>query len=96
MLRYAKRAEARITYAVAWSPGVTPASPGSRPIAASGWTIEPEEPGGLALADAALDDRCARAAFTGGRPGTTYIVRNTVALAGGGDASRELAIGVAR
>lgn len=92
MLRYAKRAEARITYAVAWSPRVT----AGQPIAASGWTIEPEEPGGLAIADAALDDRCARAAFVGGRAGKTYHVRNVVLLPDGGRASRALAIGVAR
>lgn len=92
MLRYAKRAGARITYAVAWSSG----SLRDRAIVASGWTVVPEEPGGIAVVAAGLDERCARAALAGGRPGRSYRVRNTVVTSDGGRLSRDLAIGVAR
>lgn len=85
---YLKSPASAVDYAVDWSAGYLD----GETVAASGWTVEPEEDGGLAVAaEVSGPERCA-ATLSGGLRGRVYRVRNRVTFSDGRTDERGLTI----
>jgi hypothetical protein len=86
MTPYLKNPRAAIDYRIDWG--------GRTSIARVDWTVNPEEPGGLAVSDAGIEASTVRATLDGGREGQAYRVTGAVLFANGRRASRSIALQV--
>ena len=87
---YLKDPGARIDYTVDWAAGYLAGDT----IATSTWTVAPEEPDGIAVAETAQAAGQAAATLTGGIAGHVYRVTNRVVLTSGRSEERTLTIRV--
>lgn len=85
-----KDPDSRISYRVDWGA----AGLGDALIAASSWSVVPEQQGGIAVAASSHDDRSATATLTGGQAGASYALVNRVTLSTGEIDERSLAVRV--
>ena len=74
---YLKNPASLVDYEIDWS------LPAGRTIVASDWTVEPAEPGGLAVDAAELAGARAVARIAGGRVGHVYSLSNRATFADG-------------
>lgn len=85
---YLKDPHSRADYAIDWSAYLAP----GQSIALSAWTVEPAEPGGVAIDGASFTAAASAATLVGGVPGHVYSVANRVTLSDGRSDERSLAI----
>lgn len=78
MTFYLKDPQSRVDYAVEWSGYVD-----GQTIVGSGWTVEPQEMGGLAVEQDSYDLLRSAARLGGGVAGHVYSVSNQVAFSDG-------------
>ena len=90
MTIYPKHPQAAVDYLIDWGGGLR-----GRAIAASDWTIRPEEPGGIAVAVDTIGPTATRATLTGGVAGREYSISGRTTFADGGVSTRRLAVRVA-
>jgi hypothetical protein len=79
MTFYLKDPLSRVDYALDWGAGYLD----GQTIVGSGWTVEPEELGGIAVVDESYDLLRSAARLGGGVAGRVYSVTNQVALSDG-------------
>ena len=79
MTFYLKDPLSRVDYALNWGAGYLD----GQTIIGSGWTVEPEEPGGVSVVDESYDLLRSAARLSGGVAGRVYSVSNQVALSDG-------------
>lgn len=85
---FLKDPAAAIDYAIDWAAGYL----GIRTVVASGWSVAPAEPGGIALQAAARSAGRTSATLAGGVPGHVYRITNEVTLSDGAHEERTLTI----
>lgn len=90
MSAYLKDPGATIDYAIDWLGGYLD----GQTIAGSGWSVEPEEEGGLAVASSGFDLTRTAATIGGGVRGHVYRVTNRVTLSDGRVDERSLTLRV--
>ncbi len=76
---YLKDPLSRVDYAMDWGAGYLE----GQAIVGSGWTVEPQEPGGVAVVEESYDLLRSAARLSGGIAGHVYSVSNQVALSDG-------------
>jgi hypothetical protein len=86
MTPYLKNPRAAVDYRIDWG--------GRTSIARVDWTVNPEEPGGLAVSEAGIEASTVRATLEGGREGRAYRVPGTALFADGRRASRSIGLRV--
>jgi hypothetical protein len=93
MTSYPKHPHVAVDYQIDWGSRL-----GGRGVSDAGWTIEPHEPGGLALDGATVAGGATRVTLSGGRPGGRYRVTGAVCFTDGARAARsiDLQVGAAR
>ncbi|MBC2778316.1 phage fiber-tail adaptor protein [Parasphingopyxis marina] len=74
-----KDPDAVLSYTIAWPVTVLDGAA----IASADWTVEPDEPGGIAAAAPFIDGGETGAQFSGGVPGQVYRARCQIALSDG-------------
>ena len=74
-----KDPQAVLDYAIDWSAEYL----GEDLLAASQWTVEPDEPGGVAVEGSNFDTGVATVKASGGLPGRLYKLINQVTMASG-------------
>lgn len=79
MTFYLKDPQSRVDYAIDWNRGYLD----GQTIVGSGWTVEPEEPDGIAVEHESYDLLRSAARLRGGVAGRVYSVTNQVALSDG-------------
>jgi hypothetical protein len=79
MAFYLKDPHSRVDYCVDWGAGYLD----GQTIVGSGWTIEPQEAGGVTLDEESYDLLRSAARLSGGIAGHVYSVSNQVALSDG-------------
>lgn len=87
---FVKDPAARIDYAVDW----LAAAGDGEAIADSLWSVSPDEPGGLTVADHAFDIVRTAVTLEGGIAGRVYRIANRVTMTGGGIDERSLVVRV--
>lgn len=75
---YLKDPEARVDYAIDWAEYLD-----GQTIAASTWTVEPVEQGGIAVDEDSFEPLRTAARLSGGVTGHSYSVSNLVTLSDG-------------
>ncbi|WP_298016187.1 hypothetical protein [uncultured Parasphingopyxis sp.] len=85
-----KDPDAVLTYSIAWPPGTI----GGAAISAASWSVEPDEPGGLAMSGEFVDGSETGARISGGLPGHVYRASCHIDLGDGRSADRSLLIRV--
>lgn len=78
MSLHIKDPQARIDHAIDWSAYLA-----GQAIVASGWSVAPEEEGGLAVVDTAFEPTRTSGRMNGGLAGRLYRVTNQVTLSDG-------------
>lgn len=86
---YLKDPQARVDYAIDWAPYLD-----GQTIAASLWTIVPDEAGGVAIDEASFAPGRAAARLSGGIAGHIYSISNRVTLSDGSSDERSLMLRV--
>lgn len=86
---YLKDPEATLDYAIDWTPYLD-----GRTIAASDWSVAPDEAGGIAIGEAGFDGARTAARLTGGIAGHSYSLANRVAFSDGSSDDRSLVLRV--
>ena len=84
-----KDPDGAVDYAIDWSLYLD-----GRTIAASGWEIDPEESGGVAIIEAGFDGARTAVRLGGGEPGHVYRIANHVAFSDGSSDDRSIALRV--
>ncbi|HEX8191350.1 MAG TPA: hypothetical protein VF552_00475 [Allosphingosinicella sp.] len=79
MTFYLKDPHSRVDYAVDWGANYLD----GQTIVGSGWTVEPQELGGVAVVEESYDLLRSAARLSGGVSGHVYSVSNQVALSDG-------------
>lgn len=90
MAFFLKDPGASIDYAVEWGAGYL----GAQTIAASQWSVEPDEPAGVHVGATLAAPTRTGATLNGGVPGQVYRVRNRVTLSDGRIDERSIALRV--
>ncbi|HWT11978.1 MAG TPA: hypothetical protein VN231_04430 [Allosphingosinicella sp.] len=90
MSYFLKDPQSRVDYAIDWAAFYL-AGP---TIAGSGWSVSPEEPGGLAVDSASFDAGRTAATVSGGIAGRVYALCNHVTLSDGRSDDRSIVIRV--
>lgn len=85
-----KDSQATLDYAVDWGADYL----AGEALASSGWSVEPVEPGGVAIATDSFDLLVATATVSGGIPGHIYRLTNQVTTTDGRVDSRSIMIRV--
>ncbi|MEM8696492.1 MAG: hypothetical protein AAGE05_10765 [Pseudomonadota bacterium] len=85
-----KDPDSGLNYAIRWPDAVLDGAA----IAHASWTVEPDEPGGIATASDFIDGSETGARFTGGVPGQVYRATCHIGLSDGRAADRSLLIRV--
>ena len=85
-----KHPDATLDYAVDWGADYL----AGETLATSDWSIEPDEPGGVAFAAGEFDLLVATATVSGGLPGRIYRLTNHVTTTDGRDDSRSIMLRV--
>ena len=85
---YLKDPHSRVDYAIDWGAYLPP----GRSIAASAWTVEPGESGGIAVDGHSFMPSGTAVTLTGGVPGHVYSVCNRVTLSDGRSDERSLTL----
>jgi hypothetical protein len=85
-----KDPEAVLDYAVDWGAEYLSGDA----LAASSWSVNPEEPGGAGIAESGFDLLTSTVQVAGGLPGHIYRVTNHVTTASGLDDSRSIMLRV--
>ena len=85
-----KHPDATLDYAVDWGADYL----SGETLATSGWTVEPVEAGGVALASSAFDLLVATATVSGGKASKIYRLTNHVTTTDGRDDSRSIMLRV--
>ena len=88
MGQYQKEPQARIGYAIDWSPRLARGAT----IAESRWRVSPNEPGGMTAQAAEAEPGQTAASISGGRVGQTYRIANRVTFSDGRVAERMVAL----
>jgi hypothetical protein len=88
MAEYLKDPQSALRYAVDWTAHYLLTDS----IAASSWSVFPEEAGGLTIDQEALTGNIASAVFSGGVAGHVYRITNKVTLASAQVDERQLTI----
>ena len=83
-----KDPDAVLRYTIAWPPGLLDGAT----IAAANWSVEPDEPGGIAVSSDFIDGSSTGAQFAGGIPGRVYRTTCRVSLSDGRSADRSLVL----
>jgi cytosine/adenosine deaminase-related metal-dependent hydrolase len=86
---YLKDPAARVDYAIDWAGQLD-----GRTIAASNWSVEPDEQGGIAAENASVALSLTSARLTGGVTGHAYSVSNLVTLSDGSADVRSITLRV--
>jgi hypothetical protein len=86
---YVKDPGATLDYVIDWSP-----FPAGQSIAASEWSVAPQEGGGIAVRASGADKLRTIARLRGGRAGRGYRVANRVTLSDGSVNERSIALRV--
>jgi hypothetical protein len=86
MTIYLKKPDGAVDYRIDWG--------GRAGVVSTAWTVRPDEPGGLALRETAIEASTVRATLEGGREGGAYRVTGTALFADGRRASRSIALRV--
>jgi hypothetical protein len=86
---YLKDPHSRVDYAIDWSPYLAEQS-----IAASLWTVEPDEEGGIAIAEASFEPARSAARLAGGLIGHSYTVSNRATFSDGTSDVRSITLRV--
>jgi hypothetical protein len=86
---YLKDPAARVDYAIDWAGQLD-----GRTIAASSWSVEPDEEGGIAAEDPSVALSQTAARLTGGVTGHAYSVSNLVTLSDGSADVRSITLRV--
>lgn len=89
MSYYLKDPGSRIDYAIDWAPYLD-----GQTIAASLWSVSPEEAGGIAVEEASFETGRTAARLGGGVVGHGYRVANRVTLSDGSVDERSIALRV--
>jgi hypothetical protein len=79
MTFYLKDPHSRVDYALDWGANYLD----GQTIVGSGWTVEPDEPGGVEIVQESYDLLRSAARLGGGLAGRVYSVSNQVALSDG-------------
>lgn len=82
---YLKDPEARVDYAIDWGDYLD-----GQTIAASAWSVEPDEAGGIAIDEESFQPLLTAARLSGGVIGHAYRVSNLVTLADGSADARSI------
>jgi hypothetical protein len=86
---YLKDPDALVDHAIDWSSYL-----GDRTIVASAWSVDPDEEGGVAIAETSFDTGRAAARAEGGIAGHVYRLTNRVTLSDGSEDERSLVLRV--
>jgi len=86
---YLKDPEARVDYAIDWADYLD-----GQTIAASSWTVEPAEPGGIVVEEDSFELLRTAARLSGGLIGHSYGISNLVTLSDGSEDSRSITLRV--
>lgn len=89
MTFYLKDPSSQVDYALDWTGYLD-----GQVIAASAWSVQPAEPGGVIVASAGFDLNRAAARIAGGIAGHVYSVTNQVTLSDGSVDARSLVVRV--
>ncbi|ARS29114.1 phage fiber-tail adaptor protein [Sphingomonas sp. KC8] len=89
MTIHLKDPDATVDYLIDWGARLD-----GRAVTESDWAVAPAEPGGLVIADDAIDGARTRARLSGGVPGHVYRATCQVVLSDGGIDERSLALRV--
>lgn len=87
---YLKDPHSRVDYAIDWGASYL----GEQIVAGSAWSVEPVEPGGIAVDAASFEPTRTAATLVGGVPGHVYSVGNHVILSDGRSDDRSLTLRV--
>lgn len=85
-----KHPDATLDYAVDWGADYLSGDA----LATSSWSVEPDEPGGMAIATSAFDLLVATVTVSGGTTGHLYRLTNHVTTTDGRDDSRSIMLRV--
>ena len=85
-----KHPDATLDYAVDWGTDYL----SGEALATSSWSVEPEAPGGVAIATSAFDLLIATVTVSGGETGRIYSLTNHVTTTDGRDDSRSIMLRV--
>lgn len=85
-----KHPDATLDYAVDWGADYL----SGEALASSGWSVEPDEPGGVAITSTAFDLLVATVTVSGGATGSIYRLTNHVTTTQGRDDSRSIMLRV--
>ena len=85
-----KHPDATLDYAVDWGTDYL----SGEALATSIWSVEPDEPGGVAIASGAFDLLVATVTVSGGAIGNIYRLTNHVTTTDGNDDSRSIMVRV--
>lgn len=86
---YLKDPDSRVDYAVDWRGYLD-----GQIIAASGWSVSPDQAGGVTIEAESFDLERAAATLSGGVPGQIYAVANRVTLSDGSIDERTITVRV--
>ena len=89
MSYYLKDPDSRVDYSVDWSGYLD-----GQTLADSAWSVTPDEPEGIAVAEASFDLHRAAVRLTGGIVGRVYTVANRVTLSDGSVDERAITLRV--
>ncbi|ESZ85960.1 MAG: hypothetical protein Q27BB25_16635 [Blastomonas sp. CACIA14H2] len=90
MSLFVKDPDSRIDYRVDWGAAYL----GINLIVASGWSVAPDAPGGLAVITDSHDGRSATVTIAGGQVGAIYALTNRVTLSNGEIDERSVSVRV--
>lgn len=86
---YLKDPQSRVDYAIDWSGYLD-----GKVIAASAWSVIPDEADGIAIEETGFDFTRSAATLSGGAPGRVYSVANRVTLSDGRSDERSITLRV--
>lgn len=87
---YLKDPQARVDYAIDWGGGYLD----GQSIAASSWSVAPDEPGGVSIDSHSFNLLASAARIAGGIAGHVYSVTNRVTLSDGTSDERSITLRV--